>query len=221
MLPAFLFIMMLLSIPMNTEAAAFPDGRCYENSCNASPYNLNVVNFPTGFCFTFQSKACYSNPKYDCCTKFTQSIPKIIFSTLPSCLGSVAQVTVNGVKKGGGIYFNSYATDQAELIITSLNLPASIIPYSTICVFLQAPCATTEVFCKETRSGLCKFSIYDPIVHSCCPTCPLSIGGTTIPPPTNNTNIPPPTNNTVTPPLCQNTTQPPQPRVCTQCTCIC
>ena len=73
MLPLLFFLKFMM---IATSAWTFPDGRCYVNDCNASPYDLtwNSVNLNNKnelvACFNITDKTCIDNSKYNCCNSF-------------------------------------------------------------------------------------------------------------------------------------------------------
>jgi hypothetical protein len=92
---------------------------------------------------------------------------KIAFKTYPECFNSVEKVTINGIKKGGGVYITNY-TGFTELKVTAIRWTINDALYKTFCVHLRPPCQTLNEFC---RGSSCTYSVYDPFTHDCCPTC--------------------------------------------------
>lgn len=181
------YITLLLLFPLlnniNINVNAFPQGRCYVPSCEATPYDINWISEKilnseyTESCFLISKKKCIDSSKYNCCNSFANSLYKIALSSQPSCENSVMNVTINGTKKGGGIYFTTYPnndsskTTGAELRLTALNIPSNIINNTEVCLTLTNPCNGIADFCIESHSDLCKFAMFDNAAHSCCPTC--------------------------------------------------
>lgn len=169
-----------------TITTAFPAGRCYEPSCNAAPYSISTsfdASQPNKFCLTFQKKACQS-ANYDCCSRFTQNLPKFVISSRPECNNSLSMVTIDGVKKGGGVYFSKINEIEAELRVTALTMDEEAVLSSKICFELRSDraCPTLMDYCRLPLSNSCKVALFDPRVHDCCPTCPLYINGDSAPP---------------------------------------
>lgn len=173
-----LFLLLLSSLAVYANAG-FPTGRCYVPTCEASPYDLTWVSQTdigggnVRACFNVTSKPCIDDAyrQYGCCGIFNNLLYKIVLASQPSCAHSVKAVYLNGVKRGGGIYFDNYEGQHSELRITNLNIPGSNAPGKTFCIDLAPPCASIADFCVEERSQLCKFSIFDTGAHQCCPTC--------------------------------------------------
>jgi hypothetical protein len=122
-----------------------------------------------------KSKACTSSTPDDCCNIFNRYVDKIIISSNPICSNSVKQVTINGVNKGGGIYFQSYNSTnnniEAELKLTALRLNGSSdVLTQHICLTLAPPCDSVNSFCQG-NNGLCQFALFNTDKHTCCPTC--------------------------------------------------
>jgi hypothetical protein len=154
----------------------FPTGRCSVNKCESSLYDLtwtseNAVGNTNVACFTVSKKMCIDTPGFSCCSLFESRLFKIVLPSLPICSKSVAQVTVNGTRKGGGVFFDVYDGQNAELRLTTLRIDGSVAEGTKICLTLVEPCNTIADFCVEDASGLCKFAIFDVGNHLCCPTC--------------------------------------------------
>lgn len=189
-----LFLFMLTGVSFGVEA--FPTGRCFERGCDASPWDLKIVNSEgvgNKMCFVFDGKDCDSDPRYACCERFKKSVIKVVFPTMPLCNRSVEYVTVNGVRKGGGVFFDNYGS-RAELRVTSLNLVEGRIEGTEVCVFLRNECRSWGEFCRLSDvDRRCMFAVFDPLVHSCCPTCEMEVGDAPLvwrPPPVPK--LPPP-----------------------------
>lgn len=156
--------------------AGFPTGRCSVNKCESSLYDLTwtsetAVGATNVACFTVNKKMCIDTPGYSCCSLFKSQLFKIVLPSLPICNKSVTQVTVNGTRKGGGVFFDVYDGQNAELRLTTLRIDGSVAEGTKICLSLVEPCKTIADFCIEDASGLCKFAIFDVGNHLCCPTC--------------------------------------------------
>lgn len=195
-------------------AAAFPAGRCFEKTCDASPYLISVVPPPSPnmMCMQFSTKECTS-ARYNCCSRFLGNLVKVVFPSMPACNRSIERVTVNGVRKGGGVFFDIYSPTRAELRVTALNMNQTMVLDSTICVHLRGECSTTETFCG-TQEGECKFALFDPLVHDCCPTCAMAFRepGTVWPPlpPPPRSFSPPPSPKPSSPPPAKPSSPPPE-----------
>eukprot|EP00798_Chlamydomonas_sp_ICE-L_P006864 gene6864-biopygen13384 len=55
----------------------------------------------------------------DCCNALRRTFQKVAIKTVDVCSGSVDLVSINGVRKGGGIYFRNY-TGFAEIVVTNI-----------------------------------------------------------------------------------------------------
>ena len=165
--------------------ARFPQGSCQSKSCSGSPVRLtwnptggasgtDTVKSEAAMCFQVASQPCLSNSKFDCCAKFQAFLNKIVLPIDSACLKAVSRVTVDGVRKGGGVYpINT--TSGSELHLTALGWTAESAIGKTVCIYTSDPnCNTVGKLCKDAADGLCKFSIYDAIRHECCPTCPFT-----------------------------------------------
>ena len=159
-----------------STATAFPSGRCYVHECAASPYAFTPLNTT---CFSVTRKPCVDSSKYDCCTKFSNLLYKIILKSKPECKGTVQSVFVNGVRRGGGIYF-----ENNELRITNLNMKD--VTYAEVCVNTKSPCANLDTFCPD-----CQVAVFDPQTHTCCPTCDIAYGRLDSPPTDSPPGTPP------------------------------
>ena len=178
-------------------AWTFPDGRCYVNDCNVSPYgltwnsaNLNSKNELVA-CFDINSKTCLDNSKYNCCNSFTQFVNKFIISTNNNCNKSIRSVTSNGIKKAGGVFFDTYDVNgnpnlYSQLRITNLGYNKNI-TNNTICITVSSPCNSLESFCN----GECKFALFNT-EHTCCPTCDFNYAPSLAPSSFNSLPPPPP-----------------------------
>ena len=161
----------LLLLPL-TAMAGFPAGKCSQRSCVASPYALTWITTTSPMCFTVSSKPCAdSDPRSDCCTTFARLTEKFVLPSPPECRRTVKRVTLNGVARGGGVYFDLFDNDtRGEFRITNLKMSGASILDSTFCIFADPPCDDVSRFCKDTN-GNCRYSTYDVARHVCCPTC--------------------------------------------------
>lgn len=124
----------------------------------------------TTFCFKIDmAPTCQPDP-YGCCSLFEQNLIKILITTYTRCISKKLVVTLNGVKRGGGIYFDSLSSTEAQLRITNLGMNKSNVAGGvTICLTPPLPCNSVESFCGPN----CQYAIFDPFRHACCPTCPF------------------------------------------------
>ena len=171
-----LFFLIKLTMISAATAWTFPDGRCYVNNCNASPYDLTwkSVDFNNKnelvACFDISDKLCVDGPN-NCCNSFKQLLNKVMISTNNNCKKTIVSVTSNGIKKAGGVFFDSYnvngLTDMySQLRITNLGYTKNI-SNNSICMTIAAPCNSLENFCAGEN---CKFALFNT-EHTCCPTC--------------------------------------------------
>lgn len=184
-----IFAFLLLSI---SSARGFPAGRCYMRNCTSTPYDMGIVEkMAGGVCFQFNEKMCIDDDKYKCCAKFNSNLVKLVVNSRGVCSGSLDRVTVNGVRKGGGVFFDVYRDGGGELRITSLNMEKKEVMGAKICIWLKqgSACPEWETFSKDNL-----YALFDPLGHNCCPTCGIGDlssggGGKGMPPPPL---IPPP-----------------------------
>ena len=195
MIKYFLLISLLTNL---ANAAIFPQGSCRPQQCSNSPYELVWVNTS---CFQIKAKPCVG----PCCDTLTSLLQKIAISVDPLCKSDFKYVTLNGIKKGGGVFYDLYSYGNityGELIITSLQMYNGEGVNNTLCLNVNKPCDDLNILCM----GLpCVYSIYDPFRHICCPICnftdysqlPLISpipSAPNIPPPPPNEILPIPTN---------------------------
>ena len=166
-----LFSLFLAFLPSVFVDAGFPAARCLVHPCAASPYDLVWTRHSPGqICFTISAKTCFDTSKYNCCNKFNDQLYKIVLTSRPEC--DAKKVSINGVNKGGGIYFTR-AIDNltAELRLTALLFDANSAIGKEICIQpIGSTCQGVEAFCGPK----CRFSVFDPFSHDCCPTCLMS-----------------------------------------------
>ena len=157
--------------------AVFPGGSCKVRDCNASPVELSWISQANQeFCFRVVEKACKNPPgtTMDCCSLFDKQINKFVIAMKPACIKDISKVTVDGVKKGGGIYPLVIDTkiNQTALHLTSLKFNATSAVGRVICISTKSPeCGTIDRFCVDSVAGTCLYSVYDAQIHMCCPTC--------------------------------------------------
>lgn len=170
-----LFLISLLPCIINAYTV-FPAGKCPPQDCLVyNPYILTPNASTDKLCFTVYQQTC--DPNNRCCNSLKNVFEKIAFKTYPECFRSVKQVTVDGVKKGGGVYITNY-TGFTELKVTAIRWTIADALYKTFCVHLQPPCESLTKFC---RGDSCTYSVYDPFTHECCPTCNFIFPNTTSP----------------------------------------
>lgn len=172
--------------------AYFPLGSCNTIACSGSPYDFfwtSVDNVNGTFCF----KLVNNDAQSACASQFRNSLNKFVIKSTPLCMDAFIEVTINGAKKGGGVFFQVFGTNssEAELRVTSMNYNNNSVAALTFCVEAAPPCNTLEAFC----GGLpCVYSVYNPFTHTCCPVCNFQIEGEHIPnaPPSPTVHSPPP-----------------------------
>lgn len=176
MLSFFPYILAFL-IPLSTINAGFPNGRCYVNSCSSSPFDIHVTQATRGrLCFVVKDKPCVeTSTRYSCCKLFENNLNKIVISAQRQCNSSIEQVSINGERKGGGVFFDDYDTF-AELRVTSLRMNKTSVRDKEFCIHLKEPCDLPSTFCS--LDGSCKTAIFDAAGHTCCPTCEMHLGET-------------------------------------------
>lgn len=174
--------LLLSLLAASTTTAAFPNGRCYVKSCESSPYELRATAWQPGrLCFRIAPKTCAeSSATHTCCQRFRDNLNKIVLRTSAECNRSVSAVTINGIRKGGGVFFDTYAA-HSELRITSLGLNNTSASSTEVCVNLTGTCSTPVTFCGNTTG--CAHAVFDPFGHTCCPTCQLLAPAATPPAP--------------------------------------
>lgn len=168
-----LALLALLSATSNSDA--FPEGRCYDRQCSFAPYKLAVTKDTHGkACFKFTPQECVDSP-FKCCGKFNTTLTKVVFQARPTCKQALTGATINGTKKAGGVFFDLYKNATiGEVRITSMSLSRAQALATEICVLLRDPCPTLSSFCGSSNGG-CFYALFDPLQHSCCPTCQLDI----------------------------------------------
>lgn len=192
---------------------AFPQGRCYVPQCDATPYLLEWLpqTRPGTMCFRINLKDCEDASRYACCDLLRQNLNKIVIQSRPECERKVTRVTVDGAVKGGGVYFENGVDSQgvpwAEQRLSTMRMNVSNAANKTVCLSVSSPCDTIQTFCPEP----CKYAIFDPVYHLCCPTCamppPVPVGASSPSPPLAGLVQQPPTPPPLPPP------PPPSPKV--------
>ena len=165
----FLFIVSFLALATSARSG-FPDGKCTVRSCLATPYDFPITTDTLGkFCFTVQPKQCMNQGSIDCCGMLTDKFEKVVIKSKPECKGTVRKVTVDGVTKGGGVYFDLYGNQEALLRLTAFRSNYTMMIGKVVCVELAGECPTISMFCGPD----CRVAMFDPATHLCCPTCPV------------------------------------------------
>lgn len=179
----------LFLLGLITATFAFPAGKCQQRSCLATPYDIGwtrVDNNAThaSFCFGVKGKACEDAMNKGCCDSLGNRLKKIVLSVNPECTGRLVGVWINGVRKGGGVFWDNFG-NESELRITSMNETVETISSKEFCVVMRARggCDSVEHLCQDS-TGVCKYSTFDPLSHVCCPTCAVGpLEGEIAPPP--------------------------------------
>jgi hypothetical protein len=164
--------------------AGFPAGKCTQRACDRSPYSMAWTTSTSPLCFLVgsASQSCNRSGTDGCCSLFENTFRKLVITSPPECSKSVRAVRVNGVLKGGGVYFDVYDATHGELRLTNMLLNSSTAPDTLICITTTSPCETLASFCRDPRgTGACKFAVYDPYAHVCCPTCPFGMLSEVVP----------------------------------------
>ena len=186
------------------EPQLFPYGGCSVRSCASTPIAAQGP-FATGqdaFCWTMYTRPCFEqSATTTCCATFGKMFQKIVLQTVPSCQHEIANVTLNGQKKGGGVYFETHGGESAELKITNLlvtNLTLANGMQMCINFVPNSTCSDPDMFFGSSAH---MYSIYDPFSNVCCPTCSMNSLWTpdapsdpfTSPPPSHPNGSPPST----------------------------
>lgn len=178
----------------------FPIGKCWQTDVIGSPYVLtwNLIDNNAGkFCFVVNNILGVESP---CADLFRSLTKKIVIKSNPLCKNSNIQVFIDNVKKGGGVYFDLYGSDEAELRITSMNYTNNTIEGRTFCIVAKEPCNNLNALCSGNS---CTYSIYDPADHECCPVSTITPTFTwNSPPPPQQQQSPPPPPPQSPPPAC-------------------
>lgn len=207
---AFINILLFLMYMTELSVASFPNGRCYVRDCSSTPYKLEIsTNTRNKFCFVINGKECKeTSSNYQCCSKFETDLHKIVLSTHNACNKSVDYVTIDGIRKGGGVFFDLY-TSHSELRLTSLKMNYTSAIGKEVCVHIKSPCDTLDRFCDSSSTGTCMMAFFDPLAHTCCPICSFYKANNST---TNETAMSPPQTNYVSKPPPTTQPMPPQPK---------
>ena len=185
---------------------AFPQGSCGARACIGSPYTFTWTSHDDTngiYCFQLQN----NNAQSACATTFRQQTTKIVIKSQPICQDPPPKITIDGVVKGGGVYFTTFGINNslAELRATSMNYDNNTVANVTFCIVTKPPCLSLNALCG---GDTCYYSVYDPFTHLCCPVCAFApMESDTRPiaplPPPPHVNSPP------SPPLHVNSPPPP------------
>lgn len=175
----------LLAVLASTSSAVanrytFPYGKCYDKKCDSSPYRLTwlPVETPGEYCMRFQTKPC-NDTEYNCCSTLSKALVKFELHVRTECKKALKRVTIDGVTKGGGVFFDVYTDTDSELRVTSLvGLNSGNVENKTFCVHVGPPCIPLSNFLKTNNTA-----IWEVAKHECCPRCMASYDDILRPPP--------------------------------------
>ena len=172
----------LLLLLIGSSYARFPQGSCPSQGCIESPYEFE---WDSNFCFEIKSKNCEGG----CCQTFIDQVQKLAIKANAECKSSFQMVTVDGVRKGGGVFFDIYGNNEAEVRITALWSNNATIVGKKFCIIVNpfSDCSKYHIFFNSLDTIF--YSVYDPFTHLCCPLCTSSF---TVPPPPAESLSPPP-----------------------------
>ena len=135
----------LLAAAMRAALGAFPRGSCPAQPCDWSPYNFMWTNVtPGSFCFNVVPAA--AGCEGPCCATFENLLMKFVVNTVPDCKTAFKQVNINGVRKGGGVFFDVYGINnsESELRVTSMSYNNMTVGNLTFCIIVSAPCDSLD-----------------------------------------------------------------------------
>ena len=182
---AFLFGLLWVLVS-HAAGYSFPYGRCYDGACGSSPYRLTWVSDTpiskdeSKYCLQFRTRPCVDTD-YECCSILSRALPKFELHLRTECKASLKKVTIDGVTKGGGVYFDIYTNAESELRVTSLtNLNVSSVNGKTICIHVGPPCIPLSRFLFSNKTA-----VWEVTKHECCPKCDAlyDYPGPPLPPP--------------------------------------
>ena len=214
----FILFLTLFSLTKNS-LSTFPLGSCTNTNCEGSPYDFvwSLVDQKAGlFCFNLVNNKANSL----CASSFRANMRKFVIRSQPLCLNAFKQVNIDGHKKTGGVFFDTFNNDtEAELRVTAMSYTNNTVPQVSFCIILNPPCNDIITFCG---GNTCYYSVYDPYTHECCPVCAFRASNNII-------NLPPlPQKSPPLPPQPQlQPPTPPQSMVCginipsLNCSCSC
>ena len=188
-----IYLLLGLTSLIHGSAYTFPYGKCYDKKCDSSPYRLTWLPLDPSldtsdearYCMRFQTKPC-NDTDYKCCSTLQKALVKFELHVRTECKDAVKRVTVDGIPKGGGVFFDVYTDTDSELRITSLvGLNSGNIENKTFCVHVTKPCIPLANFLKTNNTA-----IWEVTKHECCPRCMAAYGE--LPGPPNPPPGPPP-----------------------------
>ena len=170
-----IFFGIFFSTPAAQQQQRYPNGACSARSCVSTPIvATDLVASSTSVCWTMRlNPSCVDVGNSTCCETLTSVFQKIVLKSVPECKSQIAAVTVGGVVKAGGVYFETYGQGDAELRITNLlitNLTSADGMSMCIDFVTNSTCSDPDVFFGSSASSY-YYSIYDPFRNVCCPTC--------------------------------------------------
>jgi len=162
-------ISLLLLFLSYATSYQFPYGRCYDSKCTSTPYRLQwisetITNNTGKYCLQLTKQEC-TNTKYNCCNLLNNNFNKFELHVKTECKNALNYVTINNIKKGGGVYFDIYTSKQSELRITNLK---NITTDTIMCIILKEPCVSLSDFLFSNNTA-----IWEVKKHECCPQCIL------------------------------------------------
>lgn len=156
---------------------SFPTGLCYDKKCGSSPYEMRWVSSidvgdATEHCISLTTRPCIES-QYKCCSQLEADFKKFVMHVRPECKPALRSVTVNGIVKKGGLYYETYTDRDAELKITALSgINTTTANKTRICMTFAAPCRSLDDLCVF-KDGLCYTAAWETIKHECCPRCTI------------------------------------------------
>ena len=173
---------MLFLSSIGHSVSTFPAGSCSQTNCEGSPYDFvwSLVDQKSGlFCFNIVNNKANNS----CASSFRSNTRKFVIRSQPLCAVSFKQVNLDGQKKTGGVFFDTFNNEtEAELRVTAMSYTNNTISQISFCIILNPPCNDIVTFCG---GNTCYYSVYDPYTHACCPVCAFRASN-------NIVNLPPP-----------------------------
>lgn len=188
------FVRILAAILVSTlpaehhaTAASFPRGKCYDRACASSPYDFTWVSQrkldqnTSELCFDITARPdnC-TESKYKCCSTFKKELFKFVIDTKTKCKKAIRSVRIDGREKKGGVYFDTYEKNRAELRLTNLagisaedmatNRSSDRVQF---CMTVAPPCRNIKSLCMR-KNKACKVSVWETKRHECCATCKMN-----------------------------------------------
>jgi hypothetical protein len=165
----------------------FPYGRCYDKKCGSSPYRLTWLPEVTEgqYCLQFQTVPCVDT-QYKCCSLLSEALVKFELHVRTECKDAFKRVTIDGVTKGGGVFFDVYTEAHSELRITSMTgINKDNVQGKTFCIHVTKPCIPMSRFLYSNNTA-----VWEVKKHECCPRC-LALSPPPPPSPTPPLPVPP------------------------------